>query len=145
MKSDRGKQKYTLGFIFDKHLKRVLLVHKTRPDWQKGKLNGIGGKYEGGETAEECIARETLEEADLKIPKKKWVYVGTIHQSIGNVGILTAVYEGSMRDAVTNTDEKVEWYPVDKLPRNVLTNIHWLVPLCLDKEARKFAEFSIQY
>ena len=39
-------QKYSLGFVFDLPVEKVLLIEKQRPEWQKGKLNGIGGKIE---------------------------------------------------------------------------------------------------
>ncbi|MEM0912381.1 MAG: hypothetical protein AAGJ37_15510 [Pseudomonadota bacterium] len=41
-------QNYTLGFIFDQTLEKVLLVLKKRPAWQAGKLNGVGSKAELG-------------------------------------------------------------------------------------------------
>jgi 8-oxo-dGTP diphosphatase len=34
-----------------------------------GKWNGVGGKLNPGETAYECIVRETLEETGLKLPQ----------------------------------------------------------------------------
>ena len=42
-------KKYTLGFIFTPALDKVLLVHKISPEWQAGKINGVGGKIEEGE------------------------------------------------------------------------------------------------
>ena len=49
---------YTLGFVFDSSQEKVLLVHKQRPAWQAGKVNGIGGKVELGETPHTGIVRE---------------------------------------------------------------------------------------
>lgn len=141
----RGAQKYTVGFIFNRDFSKVLLVHKETPEWQKGKVNGIGGKYEKGESAEECISRETYEEARLKIPPASWMYVGVLRQSRGDVGILTAKYNGNLDDAVTNDHEAVEWFDIVKLPENVISNVRWLIPLCLDKLQNGFAEFSVQY
>ena len=141
----RGEQRYTVGFIFDKTLTKVLLVHKERPEWQKGRVNGIGGKYEAGESAEDCISRETFEEAKLEIPPESWVYIGAMHQQIGDVGILTTKYEGNPEDAVTNDHEVVEWFLIDKLPENTISNVRWLIPLCLDKLQKGFGEFSIHY
>lgn len=43
-------QEYVLGFAFTpKDLKgnqKVVLIEKLKPEWQKGKFNGIGGKLE---------------------------------------------------------------------------------------------------
>jgi hypothetical protein len=32
------------GFLFRNNDTEVALIRKNKPDWQKGKLNGIGGK-----------------------------------------------------------------------------------------------------
>lgn len=42
----------------------TLMIHKQRGA-QKGKWNGLGGKFEPGETPEQCARRELLEEAGL--------------------------------------------------------------------------------
>lgn len=34
---------YVLGFAFGPNYKKVALLHKLRPEWQKGLLNGVGG------------------------------------------------------------------------------------------------------
>ena len=57
---------YTVGFIFDSTLEEVALMEKTHPEWQKGKLNGIGGKVEDGEIVISCMIREAEEETGLK-------------------------------------------------------------------------------
>lgn len=43
----------------------VLLVLKDRPEWQKGKLNILGGKIEPGETPTQAAVRELKEESGL--------------------------------------------------------------------------------
>ena len=56
---------YVVGFLFEASLERVLLRLKARPAWQRGKLNGIGGKVEAGETPFYAMRREALEEAGV--------------------------------------------------------------------------------
>jgi 8-oxo-dGTP diphosphatase len=58
-------QKYVLGFAFDKS-DNVILVRKQKPKWQKGLLNGVGGKIEIGETSSDAMFREFREETGLK-------------------------------------------------------------------------------
>ncbi len=41
---------YVLGFAFDEDYEWVALIKKNRPQWQAGKLNGVGGKIEPNET-----------------------------------------------------------------------------------------------
>lgn len=127
-------QHYTLGFIFDSSLKNVLLVHKKKPAWQKGKINGIGGGLRKNESMKSGIRRETLEESGLAIPARNWIYVATMIDSPpATIYVLTAVYNGDASEAKTVTDEKIQWFNITKLPDTIISNLTWLIPLCLDK------------
>lgn len=53
---------YVLGIMFSEDEKKVLTIWKNRPSWQAGKLNGIGGKIEAGESPLEAMHREFIEE-----------------------------------------------------------------------------------
>ena len=111
-----------VGFLFDGN-GNVALIHKNRPDWQKGRLNGIGGKIEPGETPEEAIIREFEEEAGATVA---WQQYCRVH------GDDYQVFYFSSRDRVdirTMTDEEVAWYPVSNLPSNALPNLAWLIPM----------------
>ncbi len=58
------KARYVLGFAFDKH-DNVLLVQKTKPKWQMGLYNGIGGRIETWDKSDaDAMRREFKEEAD---------------------------------------------------------------------------------
>jgi 8-oxo-dGTP diphosphatase len=46
--------------------------NKKANDIHEGKWNGLGGKFEGGETPEECVIREVLEESGLSIQNPKY-------------------------------------------------------------------------
>ena len=43
-------KEYVAGFLFSRDGSLLALILKNKPDWQKGKLNAIGGKIEDGET-----------------------------------------------------------------------------------------------
>ena len=48
---------------------KTLMIHRIKKDADihKGKWNGLGGKFEQGETPEECARREIFEESGLKV------------------------------------------------------------------------------
>ena len=48
---------------------KYLMLHRTKKknDINKDKWLGIGGKFEEGESPEECIVREVMEETGLKL------------------------------------------------------------------------------
>lgn len=151
-------QEYVLGFVFDKDLKRVLLIKKQKPDWQKGKLNGIGGKIELNETPFAAMAREMKEEADLDIPTEKWtqycilngkdwivycfysVLDGYFDELIrANVGIFThyikPIYKSMTEEEVM--DVWVKAYSTDSICGDYtyvphMPNLEWLIPMALN-------------
>ena len=49
--------------------KSYLMLHRTKKehDYNKDKWIGIGGKFENGESPEDCAVREVLEETGLVI------------------------------------------------------------------------------
>lgn len=48
---------------------QTLMMHRIKKenDMHEGKWNGLGGKFEDGETPEECVIREVLEESGLSL------------------------------------------------------------------------------
>lgn len=56
----------------------VLLLHriKKKNDLNQDKWIGVGGKFEDGESPEECVLRETLEETGLTLTD--WRYRGIV-------------------------------------------------------------------
>jgi len=137
---------YTLGFIFTPGLDWVLLVHKINPEWQAGKINGIGGKIEDGEESLACMVREVREESGLGTDADKWILLGEMGSGAWRVRVFAFVYRGSMDDARSADKEKVEWFDPNMLPPNVISNLRWLVPLALDKiKHQEFESFSVKY
>lgn len=65
-------KKYTIGALFTPDFRRVLLIQKSRPEWQKGKLNLPGGHIEDDEDGPLCVAREFEEEAGVWILPEEW-------------------------------------------------------------------------
>lgn len=139
-------KKYTVGFIFNPILSKVLLIRKERPEWQKGKLNGVGGKIEQRETSKHCIVREVAEECGLQTKDHEWTRIGKMRGADWFCDVYTHVHQGSLNDVSTTTDEEVQWFPVHKLPKNILTNLPWLIHLSLDKiKHDKFHQCVIRY
>lgn len=59
----------TLCYVKDKKNKKILMLHriKKKNDVHEGKWNGLGGKFEKGESPEDCVIREVKEESGLTI------------------------------------------------------------------------------
>lgn len=57
----------TLCYVLDKNKNTTLMIHRVKKenDYHRGKWNGLGGKFESGESPEECAIREIREESGL--------------------------------------------------------------------------------
>ncbi len=139
-------KRYTLGYIFSSDLKKVLLVYKLAPKWQKGKINGIGGKNKDNENDLTCIVREIQEETSLKTASKDWIYLGKMHGENWTMALFTLIYKGELTDAKKSAKEEIAWFPVKKLPKNVIPNLHWQIPLAIEKlKFNALKSFDMEY
>jgi 8-oxo-dGTP diphosphatase len=72
---------YVCGFAFSEDKQNVLLIEKDRPEWQAGKLNGVGGKIEEIDRSEKinpqnyplyAMIREFKEEVGIQTSIPDW-------------------------------------------------------------------------
>jgi 8-oxo-dGTP diphosphatase len=129
---------YVLGFLFawevgNAQPSRVLLIRKARPTWQAGRLNGVGGRIEAGETALDAMRREFAEEAGLRV--LNWQLDTVLSGSGWQVLSYSSVVDPAVFDSArTQTDEVLVPVRVDELYRYpVVSNLRVLIPLALDR------------
>lgn len=63
---------YVLGFAMSRSGHVLMIEKKQGPSFNIGKLNGLGGKIEPGETPQEAMAREFREECGLSTKPVDW-------------------------------------------------------------------------
>lgn len=127
--------KYVLGFMFNEKGTDVLLIEKLKPDWQKGKFNGIGGKMEEGEWGSSAITREFEEETGIE--HDDWNYVVTMYGDDWLVEVFTAKSDDVFY-ATSMEEENVNLIPISELDKyDVIPNLYWLIPMCLDGQLSK--------
>lgn len=125
---------YTVALLFNRDYSHILLLHPKRPAWQVGKLNGPGGKVEGNETPAEGMSREVQEETALVIPPSAWNNSGNEVFEDKTIHFLTTCYGGDMEDATQQTDEAIEWFPVESLPDNLIDNLYGFIDQAILKK-----------
>ena len=104
----------TLVFIVQPH--RMLLIRKKR-GLGAGKINGPGGRFEPGETAEACAVREVQEE--LEITPHDLEKMGELQfQFVDGYSIHVHVFRASRFDGEpAETDEAIPlWFDRDRIP-----------------------------
>jgi len=129
---------YVVGFAFDTLIRHVLLIKKNRPEWQRGKFNGVGGKVEKGEHAVSAIVREFREEAGLFVDHGRWKYVACLYNShipreVGFFSVVLTEQELRSVQLPGPTDEELVWVNLFRLwEYPTIPNLRWLIPLALD-------------
>lgn len=131
---------YVCGFAFNQDKTKVLLINKNRPDWQAGKLNGIGGHIEQGEAKLVAMQREFREETGIVTKFHQWIPIIGIcnHTTSWKVYFFWTVTD--ITKAIKTTDEEPIaiavndlWILRDKL---VSSNLLWLIPMALDIDVK---------
>lgn len=128
---------YVLGFLFTKDERVVWLIRKNKPEWQAGKLNGIGGKVELNELPLDAMRREFKEEAGLTIDDWKWYATITADHTSYEV---YCYYSFSDEKPQTMTDEVVTRWPVFTSASSIIPNLNWLIPMALSFNKGETAE-----
>jgi len=141
--------RFVVGFPVDPVRREVALIHKLRPEWQRGKLNGMGGRIELGESPVGAMRREAAEEAGLT--DVQWLQFHYERHANGPQLWFYVAAVDSLRERVrTLTDERVVVVPlpifsVDFLrnPDVYVYNLCFLVPMAttyLAHEDRRYLE-----
>lgn len=98
---------------------KTLMLHrvKKKDDMHQGKWNGLGGKFEPGESPEECVIREIREECGLTLRNPILKGIMTFPQfSKGEDWwafiFIAREFEGSLKES---SEGDLEWIDNDKL------------------------------
>ena len=123
------RKHYVLGLVFNYQEDKVLLIEKKRPDWMKGRWNGIGGKIEKNETSNDAMKRECLEEIGYARCDFEHKIIFTCPG--GTVYVFAAICTANKIPYKQIEDERLEVWDVDELPYKIMENLKWIIPLCL--------------
>lgn len=122
---------YVLALLFTPDRAELVLVRKTRPPWQAGRVNALGGKLLAGESPVAAARREVVEEAGVDIDG--WEEFLVWEDPVYRMHVVRA-FDDAARRARTAEDQEVFRCAVTALPPNVIDNLRWLVPLALDRD-----------
>lgn len=122
-----GRKKYVVGFMMDPLLRHVVLIRKLKPEWQKGLLNGVGGKVEPGEDALTAMHREFREEAGIEgLDWRHYLTLETPHSHLSFFRCTGNVYK-----IASITDEEVGIYDIHEVMDrcDIMPNLRWCIQM----------------
>ncbi len=109
----------TLCYVKDVKNKKVLMLHriKKRNDVHEGKWNGLGGKFEKGESPEDCVIREVKEESGLTIksPELKGFIAFPDFDGRNDWHVFVFVVDKFSGTMIDSAEGKLEWIPFGEL------------------------------
>lgn len=122
--------RYVVGFVFNQDESRVMLLRNNRPDWQAGKLNGVGGHVELGETFDDAMVREGQEESGRIF---SWEQFAVLDGDGWTMGCYRASGDLSGIPVHNDVGELFElcWAHAVSQPEP-LPNLRWLIPMAMD-------------
>jgi 8-oxo-dGTP diphosphatase len=143
-------QRYVCGFAFHGGgtvRPRVVLIRKVKPDWQAGKLNGVGGKIEPGETSKTAMAREFHEETGVLTLPLEWDVFAKMHFPKAEVTFLRyfgdaaavaqtmTVYSADLNRPIREAIEHRLVRGIDEIPDGaIMPNLRWAIPMAFHDE-----------
>ncbi len=122
---------YVLALLFTPERDGLVLMRRTRPAWQAGRVNALGGKVGPGEAPAAAVRREVHEEAAVDVAA--WEEFLVWEDPVYRMHAVRA-FHAAAREARTCEDQEVFLAHAAALPPNVIDNLRWLVPLALDRD-----------
>jgi 8-oxo-dGTP diphosphatase len=120
---------YVLGFLFHGAplARRVALIRKAKPDFQRGKLNGIGGKIEPGESAYEAQIREFKEETGHYAHAWNLFCIYQYEPTYEIFCFWSDAFGERAPFLEQTTDEEPNWYYLRAIEEeNLMSSVSWL-------------------
>lgn len=128
-----------------------ILLGEKKKGFGKGKLNGPGGKIEPGETPEQGMIRETMEE--VGITPTKYKEMGTVEfvewykgeeQNVIFYLYVATEYEGKLKES----DElKPYWFDLDNIPYDKMfeDDSYWMPIVLEGNKIQAFFEYDKEW
>ena len=136
-----GFKEYVVGLLFRRAIHNgimdyeVCLISKTKPLWQRGFKNAIGGKLEPSleESAKEAQIREFKEETGADFTN--WQDLAVMYFNDCSVYFFAGFDSDNSVNVSSPTEEKVEWFSIYEIKNNavkVIPNLKWLIPAAIE-------------
>ncbi len=108
--------------------KQVLLSRRFNTGYQDGKYSLVAGHLDGGETAQQCIIREALEEIGITLNLEHLKVVHVMHRiapdrEYFDIYVYATEWSGDISNVEAEKCDELKWCLMDRLPENILPEV----------------------
>ena len=147
----------TLCYVIKDNKTLMIYRNKKENDYHEGKWNGLGGKFEAGESPEDCAIREMKEETglDVKSPIMKGFITFPNFDGVDDWYVFVFVFKEFEGELIDSPEGHLEWINNDKLTELNLWEgdkifLPWLFQdkffsAKFDYETGKFVDYSVDF
>ena len=111
----------TLCYVIDRSKNSTLMIYRNKKenDFHEGKWNGLGGKFEVGESPEECAIREIKEESGLKVSavKMRGFITFPLFDGVDDWYVFLFTADEFSGDLIDSPEGDLKWIPIDALDK----------------------------
>jgi len=141
---EKKSKEYVLGFAFDKLRENVVLIEKNRPEWQKDKHNGVGGKVEEIDNSPvHAMVREFKEETGCNTTIDDWNHFAIMSCENDIMGGSSTIYSfrafldsESLNQCTTMESERVIKVEIFSALQELklINKVRYLIPMALEND-----------
>lgn len=107
---------------------QILLSRRFNTGYQDGKYSLVAGHLDGGETAQQCIVREAVEEIGITLNIDHLNVVHVMHRlapdrEYFDIYVCATEWSGDISNLEADKCDELQWCPMDKLPDNILPEV----------------------
>ncbi|MDB5182052.1 MAG: hypothetical protein JWP13_815 [Candidatus Saccharibacteria bacterium] len=110
---------------------KVLLLRRYNTGWADGMYSMVSGHVDGGEPLSVAMCREAKEEAGITIAPGDIEFLHVMHRMSNKEYIdfffMARNWEGEPYNAEPEKCDDMQWFPLDKLPDNILPHVRQVI------------------
>ncbi len=93
-----------------------ILLHRKKRGHGAGRWNGFGGKIMEGESPEECVRREALEEMGVGVENIREMGTLVFHNVNGEEWVVHVFLADVVGEPEESEESTPRWFPLDAIP-----------------------------
>jgi 8-oxo-dGTP pyrophosphatase MutT (NUDIX family) len=125
----------------------ILLLERKNTGYHDGEYSLVAGHVDKGETFTECIIRESLEEAGIRLKSDQLKVVHLMHRKSKtdkservDVFFEASQWKGNIVNKEPNKCDNLSWFSLEDLPQNIVPCVKYAIEQSL--QGNHYSEYG---